>query len=79
MSSEKFYDAMRDEHNNTVNNSTEKAISDILELQGSLSALINRVESVRVECSSLQSENQMLQKYVNNLLTSKAVLPGNDR
>ncbi|CAM0135615.1 hypothetical protein VKS41_005266 [Umbelopsis sp. WA50703] len=51
----------------------EHLISKVLELQGSLRALIARVDSAQGEYQSLSQENQMLQKYINNSLTSTAV------
>lgn len=36
-------------------------------------ALISRVESAKQEHESLAAENQLLQKYINNSLTSTAV------
>ncbi|KAI9283774.1 hypothetical protein BC943DRAFT_92841 [Umbelopsis sp. AD052] len=49
------------------------SIFKVLELQGSLRALISRVDSAQSEYQSLSHENQMLQKYINNSLTSTAV------
>ncbi|KAI8580914.1 hypothetical protein K450DRAFT_235205 [Umbelopsis ramanniana AG] len=51
----------------------EHLVSKVLELQGSLRALISRVDSAQSEYQSLSHENQMLQKYINNSLTSTAV------
>ncbi|GAB5586986.1 hypothetical protein Unana1_01886 [Umbelopsis nana] len=51
----------------------EHLVSKVLELQGSLRALISRVDSAQSEYQSLSQENQMLQKYINNSLTSTAV------
>ncbi|CAO3678453.1 unnamed protein product [Umbelopsis vinacea] len=47
----------------------EHLVSKVLELQ----ALISRVDSAQSEYQSLSQENQMLQKYINNSLTSTAV------
>jgi len=44
-----------------------------MELQDNLRTLITRVESVKAEHDSLQSENQILQKYINNLMTNTAI------
>ncbi|KAI9306030.1 hypothetical protein BJ944DRAFT_264197 [Cunninghamella echinulata] len=51
----------------------EELINNVLELQNQLRALISRVDSAKKDHHSLLTENQMLQKYINNSLTSTAV------
>jgi len=51
----------------------ENSVRQIMELQNNLRTLITRVESVKAEHDSLQSENQILQKYINNLMTNTAI------
>ncbi|KAI9258921.1 hypothetical protein BDA99DRAFT_514525 [Phascolomyces articulosus] len=51
----------------------ELLVSNVLQLQSQLRALISRVDSAKSEHHSLLTENQMLQKYINNSLTSTAV------
>ncbi|SAM06041.1 hypothetical protein [Absidia glauca] len=51
----------------------EELVNNVLELQEQLRALISRVDSAKADHHSLLTENQMLQKYINNSLTSTAV------
>ncbi|CAO3633565.1 unnamed protein product [Cunninghamella blakesleeana] len=51
----------------------EELVNNVLELQNQLQSLISRVDSAKKEHQSLYTENQMLQKYINNSLTSTAV------
>ncbi|ORZ03778.1 hypothetical protein BCR43DRAFT_510790 [Syncephalastrum racemosum] len=62
---------MADEPQNTEER--EALVNHVLQLQSQLSALIARVDSAKKEHTSLTTENQMLQKYINNSLTSTAV------
>ncbi|KAI8086277.1 uncharacterized protein BX664DRAFT_335398 [Halteromyces radiatus] len=57
----------------TDNANREELINNVLELQSQLRALISRVDSATKDHHSLLTENQMLQKYINNSLTSTAV------
>ncbi|KAI8343101.1 hypothetical protein BC941DRAFT_410426 [Chlamydoabsidia padenii] len=51
----------------------EELVNNVLQLQDQLRALISRVDSAKADHHSLLTENQMLQKYINNSLTSTAV------
>ncbi|CDH53648.1 predicted protein [Lichtheimia corymbifera JMRC:FSU:9682] len=51
----------------------EALVNNVLQLQQQLRAVISRVDSAKKEHESLLTENQMLQKYINNSLTSTAV------
>ncbi|ORZ09947.1 hypothetical protein BCR42DRAFT_381498 [Absidia repens] len=58
---------------NTDDANREELVNNVLELQDQLRALISRVDSAKADHHSLLTENQMLQKYINNSLTSTAV------
>ncbi|KAI8370470.1 uncharacterized protein BYT42DRAFT_89710 [Radiomyces spectabilis] len=67
---------MENGHQADENGETEQRqelIKNVLELQTQLRGLISRVDTARKEHQSLLTENQMLQKYINNSLTSTAV------
>ena len=51
----------------------EELISHILELQNTLHDLSQRVNSVKEENSRLKSENQVLNKYIENLMISSGI------
>ncbi|KAI7891875.1 uncharacterized protein EV154DRAFT_207934 [Mucor mucedo] len=51
----------------------EELVKHVLELQSQLRDMISRVDNARKEHQSLTTENQLLQKYINNSLTSTAV------
>ncbi|CAG8570247.1 8286_t:CDS:2, partial [Diversispora eburnea] len=51
----------------------EKLIKEILEQQEGLKALIQRVESVKGDHDQKQSGNQILQTYINNLMSSSVL------
>nr|CAB3265900.1 short coiled-coil protein B-like [Phallusia mammillata] len=53
----------------------EKArlIGQVLELQNTLEDLSQRVDSVKEENLKLKSENEVLGKYIDNLMTSSSV------
>ncbi|KAI8888662.1 hypothetical protein K501DRAFT_329772 [Backusella circina FSU 941] len=51
----------------------EELVKHVLELQTQLKAMLARVDGARAEHQSLVTENQLLQKYINNSLTSTAV------
>ncbi|KAI8995023.1 hypothetical protein BDB01DRAFT_775061 [Pilobolus umbonatus] len=51
----------------------EELIDHVLQLQTQLKAMLSRVDTARKEHQSLLTENQLLQKYINNSLTSTAV------
>ena len=51
----------------------EELISHILELQNTLHDLSQRVNSVKEENSRLKSENDVLNKYVENLMVSSGI------
>ncbi|CAO3663402.1 unnamed protein product [Rhizopus stolonifer] len=55
------------------NEEREELLKRVLELQGQLRGMINKVDTARDEHQSLTKENQLLQKYINNSLTSTAV------
>ncbi|KAI8090956.1 uncharacterized protein B0P05DRAFT_577505 [Gilbertella persicaria] len=57
----------------TDNGEREELIKHVLELQSQLKNMVSRVDSARKEHQSLLTENQLLQKYINNSLTSTAV------
>ncbi|KAI8368928.1 hypothetical protein BD560DRAFT_398096 [Blakeslea trispora] len=57
----------------TDNGEREELIKHVLELQSQLKNMISKVDSARKEHQSLVTENQLLQKYINNSLTSTAV------
>ncbi|KAI8365890.1 hypothetical protein EDC96DRAFT_509147 [Choanephora cucurbitarum] len=57
----------------TDNGEREELIKHVLELQSQLKSMISKVDSARKEHQSLVTENQLLQKYINNSLTSTAV------
>ncbi|XP_065910584.1 short coiled-coil protein B-like [Dysidea avara] len=48
-------------------------IQRIIELQNTLHDLSQRVNSVREENSKLKSENEVLNKYIENLMTASDV------
>ncbi|KAI7872401.1 hypothetical protein BDF14DRAFT_1877617 [Spinellus fusiger] len=56
-----------------VDEERELLINNVIQLQTQLHGLITRVDSAKSEHQSLLTENQMLQKYINNSLTSTAV------
>ena len=51
----------------------EELISHILELQNTLHDLSQRVNSVKEENSRLRSENDVLNKYIENLMVSSGM------
>ena len=51
----------------------EELISHILELQNALHDLSQRVNSVKEENSRLKSENQVLNKYIENLMVTSGI------
>eukprot|EP00052_Salpingoeca_macrocollata_P026935 m.253040 g.253040 ORF g.253040 m.253040 type:complete len:71 (-) comp22668_c3_seq4:1709-1921(-) len=51
-------------------------ISQVLELQNTLDALSQRVDSVKEENSKLKAENHTLTQYIENLMASSAVFKG---
>ena len=51
----------------------EELISHILELQNTLHDLSQRVNSVKEENSRLKSENQVLNKYIENLMVTSGI------
>lgn len=55
------------------NGEREELVKHVLELQTQLRDMISRVDVARKEQQSLTTENQLLQKYINNSLTSTAV------
>ncbi|CAG8567449.1 14931_t:CDS:2 [Dentiscutata heterogama] len=48
-------------------------IKEIIELQGGLKALIQKMESVKDDHDQMQSGNQILQTYINNLMSSNVL------
>ncbi|CAB4493870.1 unnamed protein product [Rhizophagus irregularis] len=52
-------------------------IKEILELQEGLKALIQRTESVKNDHDQMQSGNQILQTYINNLMSSDVLSSAN--
>ncbi|KAI8984475.1 hypothetical protein BDF20DRAFT_911568 [Mycotypha africana] len=57
----------------TENTEREELIRRVLDLQSQLKVMLSRVDSARNDYKSLSTENQLLQKYINNSLTSTAV------
>ena len=55
------------------NGEKEELISHILELQNTLHDLSQRVNSVKEENSRLKSENDVLNKYIENLMVSSGI------
>ncbi|KAI7906492.1 uncharacterized protein BX663DRAFT_496672 [Cokeromyces recurvatus] len=55
------------------NEEREELVKHVLELQSQLREMLSRVDAARKEYQSLSTENQLLQKYINNSLTSTAV------
>ncbi|KAI9480971.1 MAG: hypothetical protein EXX96DRAFT_199061 [Benjaminiella poitrasii] len=55
------------------NEEREELVKHVLELQSQLRDMLSRVDTARKEHQSLTTENQLLQKYINNSLTSTAV------
>lgn len=51
----------------------EELISHILDLQNTLHDLSQRVNSVKEENSRLKSENQVLNKYIENLMVTSGI------
>ena len=51
----------------------EELIAHILELQNTLHDLSQRVNSVKEENSRLKSENQVLNKYIENLMVTSGI------
>ena len=54
-------------------NEKEELIAHILELQNTLHDLSQRVNSVKEENSRLKSENQVLNKYIENLMVTSGI------
>ncbi|CAI2163125.1 14763_t:CDS:2 [Funneliformis geosporum] len=52
-------------------------IKEIIELQEGLKALVERVESVKNDHDQKQSGNQILQTYINNLMSSNVLSSAN--
>ncbi|RIA90552.1 hypothetical protein C1645_823173 [Glomus cerebriforme] len=52
-------------------------IKEIVELQEGLKALIQRAESVKNDHDQMQSGNQILQTYINNLMSSDVLSSAN--
>ncbi|CAG8579127.1 9727_t:CDS:2 [Paraglomus brasilianum] len=50
-----------------------KLIKQVIDLQEGLKALIDRVESVKKDHEKIQSSNQILQTYINNLMSSSVL------
>ncbi|CAG8628286.1 hypothetical protein C2G38_2154881 [Gigaspora rosea] len=48
-------------------------IKEIVELQGGLKALIQKMETVKNDHDQMQSGNQILQTYINNLMSSNVL------
>lgn len=57
----------------------EELISHILELQNTLHDLSQRVNSVKEENSRLKSENQVLNKYIENLMVTSGIFKSTSR
>ncbi|EPB84953.1 hypothetical protein PS15m_004978 [Mucor circinelloides] len=55
------------------NGEREELVKHVLDLQTQLRGMLSRVDAARKEHQSLTTENQLLQKYINNSLTSTAV------
>ncbi|OZJ05532.1 hypothetical protein BZG36_01920 [Bifiguratus adelaidae] len=58
---------------NEENSERALLLKKVLEKQTDLRALVSRIDAAKREHDSLTKENQMLQKYINNSLTSTAV------
>ncbi|KAL0083650.1 hypothetical protein J3Q64DRAFT_1836141 [Phycomyces blakesleeanus] len=56
-----------------IDEGRDALVNNVIQLQSQLRGLIARVDSAKNEHHSLLTENQMLQKYINNSLTSTAV------
>ncbi|KAI3656210.1 hypothetical protein MP638_001181 [Amoeboaphelidium occidentale] len=52
----------------TDSNKIELLVKDILSLQQTLEELFNKVEGLKEEESQLSQENEILVKYINNLM-----------
>ncbi|CAJ0844010.1 13900_t:CDS:2 [Entrophospora sp. SA101] len=48
-------------------------IKEVIELQEGLKALIQKVEAVKDDHNQIQSGNQILQTYINNLMASNVL------
>ncbi|KAI8641876.1 hypothetical protein BD408DRAFT_417549 [Parasitella parasitica] len=55
------------------NGEREELVKHVIDLQTQLREMLSRVDTARKEHQSLTTENQLLQKYINNSLTSTAV------
>ncbi|KAG9284705.1 hypothetical protein G9A89_002936 [Geosiphon pyriformis] len=51
----------------------QKLINQVVDLQGGLKALIQRVETIKQENDQMQAQNQILQTYINNLMSSNVL------
>merc|ERR1712105_477255 len=67
-----------DQSDNEQQEQEEKArlITQVLELQNTLSDLSCRVDNVKEENLRLRSENQVLGQYIENLMTASQVFQG---
>ncbi|CAO1635565.1 unnamed protein product [Parajaminaea phylloscopi] len=50
----------------------QNLIKDILQLQESLKALVNRVQSVEDDCTKADADNEVLQSYIDSVTKSLA-------
>ena len=68
------------ENTRTLDETTEKTrlICQILELQNTLEDLSQRVDSVKEENIKLKSENEVLGKYIENLMATSSVFQNTD-
>ena len=66
-------DATTSSSENTESAEKQELISHILELQNTLHDLSQRVNSVKEENSRLKSENQVLNKYIENLMVTSGI------
>uniref|UniRef100_A0A336K0L4 CSON011066 protein n=1 Tax=Culicoides sonorensis TaxID=179676 RepID=A0A336K0L4_CULSO len=66
---------VNDLQDNTPDEQEEKArlITQVLELQNTLDDLSQRVDSVKEENLKLKSENQVLNQYIENLMSASSV------
>lgn len=53
----------------------ERLVREILTLQGSMSALQERLTNVQRQCASAESENEMLQSYIDGITKNMKTKP----
>ncbi|CAG8445327.1 5546_t:CDS:2 [Ambispora gerdemannii] len=66
-------ESQKQQDENVSEEEKEKLINKVVELQEGLKALGERVESVKQDYDQKQAGNQILQTYINNLMSSNVL------